>query len=425
MQKTSIALKKTKQDMQKEHEKQLLSGESVSGVVVASKIANAISKGYIDSAFDENFDATHYKQNMDELSKTVQLAERVRDDVSILTVPPVQKLIPGKMIVINLPGNGTSMSDNDRNPFLEMRVKVAAEKGVAEFFDFIDTDKLKPSDCQVVGCYYSHKVNEMIEQYNAHGVLHPGIVEFSNIFDDLISKDGKKTDVDTVVKNMQNVVLRGQCFGTLVVAELEKCLYHKLAALGYQKDECHKILSAPTALLSSSPVAMDRQPQFFKTVAYANAADTLIPTIKGSPNYQKEAGFSDDEIASENRQFKTIQKAPNYQLIVCSSLEFPSDAELKEYVENTYHTSDEAKIKAHMDTIHKGHAFNAIANVIKKDSDFMQTLRLNVKKMMTRSVQTMVENYCLGKIGYTPRYICSPKYRRVQNNQITQNFSRS
>ncbi len=400
-----------KERMRREREVRQKQGDAVSGVVVASKIANSISKGYIDSVFDTPTNPDEYQKLMQELTDSVQRAEKIRDNVTILTVPPTQKLIPGKLTVINLPGNGTSLTDNDRNPLSQMRVKVAAEKGVAQFFDFLKDDiDVKPADCQTVGCYYSHKVNELIEQHNACGILHEGIVEFSSIFDDLISKNGQKIDAKEAVANMQNVILRGQCFGTLVAAELEKCLYMKLAKLGYTDKECQQILSAPTAVFSSSPVAMDRQPQFFKTVAYANAADTLIPTIAGSPQYKDVVGFSKEDVASENRQIRMIQKAKNYKLLVCSSLEFPDMQKLRDYVAKTYHLSDEARIQAHITTILKGHAFNAVTNAIDEDSVFMKTLCSEVKKMMAEPVRQVVENYRLGTLDFRPKIFDSPLY---------------
>ncbi|MBR6327643.1 MAG: hypothetical protein IKR60_02065 [Alphaproteobacteria bacterium] len=415
---TISTFEERKEQLRQLHAEHEAAGKSVSGVVVAEKIGNSLIKGNLESAFDKPQDAQTYREQMQELAETVQRAEAVRNNVTISTVPPTTKLVPGKMIVINLPGNGTSLSDNDRNPLKEARVKVAAERGVSEFFDFIREDvAIKPQDCQTVGCYYSHKVNEMIDEYNERGTLHAGIEEFSNIFDDLISKDGKKINAQEAVRNMQNVVLRAQCFGTLVASELEEYLHIKLAVLGYTDKECAEILSAPTALFSSSPVALDRQPRFFKTVAYANAADTLIPTVKGSPDYKKVVGFKAEDVQSENRQLKTIEIRKNYQLTVCSSLDFPTLSDLREYVVQTYHLSDEVQINAHIETILKGHAFSAVSNPLNKDSIFMQTLRESVKNMMSKSVQQVSEHYYyrVGKLEKRPKSFDLPQLKAAQN----------
>ena len=136
------------------------------------------------------------------------------------------------------------------------------------------------------------------------GELHESFKPFADLFDDLISKDGQKIDVQQAVLNMKNVILRGHCFGTLVTSELEQYLHMKLTALGYDEDECVQILSAPTAIFSSSPVDIEKQPKYFKVVAYANCADKFIPTLKGVPNYKELAGFSDENVASDRSQIK-------------------------------------------------------------------------------------------------------------------------
>ena len=168
-----------KEQMREERAARKLNGEKLSGVVIASRIAQAIENEGIDSCVTPELGR--------ELSETVQRAECETNDVDVLTVPPTEKLIPGKMIFINLPGNATSLTDNDNNPLEKAKVKTAAMNAVDDFFDFIGEDgELKKKDCQCVGCYYSHKINALIEDYNKYGVPHDGVEAFSHIFDDLV-----------------------------------------------------------------------------------------------------------------------------------------------------------------------------------------------------------------------------------------------
>lgn len=364
-----------------------LAGEKLSGVVIASKIAEAIENEGIDSCVTPELGR--------ELAETVQRAERETNDVEVLTVPPTERLIPGKVIFINLPGNATSLTDNDHNPLEKAKVKTAAMNAVDDFFDFIGEDgELKKKDCQCVGCYYSHKINGLIEDYNKYGAPHDGIEQFSHIFDDLVSRDGRKIDVNEAVSNMKKVILRGQCFGTLVASELEKLLHLKLAFLGYSHEECVKILSAPTALFSSSPVALDKQPQYFKIVAYANCADTLIPTLKGSPNYQEQAGFTDEEIKSEEFQIREQQLRPNYKLILCSSLDLPEVEDLAKRAKEGLKNPTQEKIDFRVSKMQNGHAFSAVAHPFKKYSPFMQKLRMSVHNAMSSAVSEIAD-YCV------------------------------
>lgn len=376
-----------KEQMREERAARELSGEKLSGVVIASKIAQAIENEGIDSYVTPELGR--------ELSETIQRAESETNDVDVLTVPPTERLTPGKLIFINLPGNATSLTDNDNNPLEKAKVKTAAMNAVDDFFDFIGEEgDLKKKDCQCVGCYYSHKINALIEDYNKYGIPHDGIEAFSHIFDDLVSKDGRKIDVQEAVSNMKKVILRGQCFGTMVASELEKILHLKLAFLGYSHEECVKILSAPTALFSSSPVALDKQPQYFKVVAYANCADTLIPTIKGSPNYQEIAGFTDQEVKSENFQIREQHLRTNYKLILCSSLDLPEVEDLAKRAKEDLKNPTQEKIDFKVSKMRNGHAFSAIAHPFKKYSPFMQKLRMSVQSAMSSAVSEIVD-YCV------------------------------
>lgn len=322
-------------------------------------------------------------------------------DVSVLTTSPVERLVPGKMVMINLPGNATSLTDNDGNPQDESKIRDVANQGKRDFFEFINKfgeDKIKMTsrNAETVACYYSRKVNHLIEEYNETGNLHESFAPFADLFDDLISKDGKKISVEEATKNMRNVVLRGHCFGTLVISELEQYLHIKLAGLGYNDEECAQILSAPTAIFSSSPVAIEKQPRYFKVVAYANCADKFIPTLEGVPNYRELAGFSEDDVASEARKIKEIkiENKPNYRLIVCSSLEFPSLAELKEFVRDRLDHPSEKAIGLEIQKIYRGHAFSAISDILEK-SPFMKLLQDNVRKMMAKEVRNVVVEHSL------------------------------
>ena len=319
------------------------------------------------------------------------------EDVNILTTEPIRRLIPGKIIVINLPGNLTSLTDDNGNQKDPEFIKDLSSKGVKKFFNFInetveDDVLLKEQDCQTVSCYYSKKVNSLISEFNENGQLHESFKPFADMFDDLISKNGKKIPAEQAIENMSKVVLRAHCFGTLVTSELEYYLHYKLAELGYNDTECARILSAPTALFSSSPVSMERQPQFFNIVAYANCADTLIPTVKNFPDYPKMAGFSDEDVASKNKKLKTLHPRPNYQLTVCSSLDIPSDEELTEYANEQGYD-----VKTFIEMYHKGHDFSIISKIL-KHSRFMIALQKRIRGNMSEAFTNVARHYSLGKL---------------------------
>ena len=71
---------------------------------------------------------------------------------------------------------------------------------------------------------------------------------------------------------------------------------------------------------------------------------------------------------------------------------------------------NEAQIQAHIKTILKGHAFNAVANPIDEDSVFMKTLCAEIKKAMAEPVRQVVENYRLGTLDFRPKIFDSPLY---------------
>ncbi|MBO4284772.1 MAG: hypothetical protein J5895_00890 [Alphaproteobacteria bacterium] len=370
--------------------------EAVSGVVVASKIAQSIEDGDVVSPITPKLGK--------QLADSVQKTYLVQNDVDILTTSELKKFEPGKMVLISFPGNATSLTNAKGNPVEEKITKSAAQDGIDSFLKFIQNEvQIKSDQCEFVACYYSHKNNFFVEDFNERGIPHKSTEKFATAFDNLISKNGKKIDVDEAVKNMRGVIMRGQCFGTCIISELEQCLFHKLALLGYSQQECIKILSAPTALFSSSPVDLKKQPQFFRVFAYANCADTLIPTIKGAPTYQKLAGFTNEEIASRPCRLKTVHLRENFRLVLCSRLDFPDTAEMEKTVAKRLKNPDEEKIHQRVSTILKGHAFSAVTNPI-KPSAFMSELRAVVQKGMASSVHEVNSLYRLEKLNITLRH---------------------
>lgn len=344
-----------------------------------------------------------------------------RQDVYVLATTPLNKLKPGEMIMINLPGNGTSLTDDMGNPKNENEIKTNAENGRNEFFRFMNglhfedcpdnNIKMRRKDAQTLACYYSRKVNGFVEEYNETGQVHESLKPFADLFDDLISKDGKKISVEEATQNMRNVVLRGHCFGTLVISELEQYLHAKLETLGYSDTECTKILSAPTAIFSSSPVDIEKQPKYFKVVAYANCNDGFLPKLKGVPDYKAMAGFSQEDVNSEERKIKEIklENKPNYRLIVCSSLEFPSLAELKEFIRDRHDNLTEKEIGQHIATIYRGHAFSAISDILKK-SRFMKLLQKTVQEAMAGQVREVVLDHTLDEARQKVQDIKNQKF---------------
>ncbi len=175
----------------------------------------------------------------------------------------------------------------------------------------------------------------------------------------------------------------------MVVSELEKVLEEKLVNLGYTSDESARILSAPTALFSSSPVALEEQPKYFKVVAYANCADTLIPTIKGAPKYNEIAGFTDEDIKSDKLQIKEIE-TENYKLLLCSRLDMPETEELMKIISHNHPSDTQYQLWLHLQKAQKGHDFGYVAHPV-KDSFFMKYLKSSVSDMMRKPVQELVE----------------------------------
>jgi len=349
-------------------------------------------------------------------------------DVCILATTPLEKLKPGKMVMINLPGNGTSLTDDAGHPKNEDEIKTNAENGRSDFFRFVngldfencadENMKMRRKDAQTLACYYSRKVNAFVEEYNETGELHESLKPFADLFDDLISKDGQKISVEEAAQNMRNVVLRGHCFGTLVISELEQYLHEKLETLGYNEAECARILSAPTAIFSSSPVDIEKQPKYFKVVAYANCNDGFLPRLKGVPDYKAMAGFSQKDVDSEERKIKEIklENKPNYRLIVCSSLEFPSLVELKEFIRDRHDNLTEKEIGQHIATIYRGHAFSAISDILKK-SPFMKLLQKTVQEAMAEQVREVVLDHTLDE--------ARQKVQEIKTQKFTSNRKRA
>ncbi len=334
----------------------LTEDEKIFGGILASRIAN--SKGERNVPMADALSAEENENLLKELKKTMWRFDHVKDDVEVRTSEPIKMLKPGARIIINFPGNGTSLTDNDGNPLEEEKVRNRAKEAVEGFM----SEYVEPADIQeetqLVGCYYSHKLNGLIEDYNRDGTIAQGVRKFSDIFDDLISKDGHRLKATEAKKNMAQVNLRGQCFGTFVVSALEKCLEEKLEDLEYNPNEIESILSGVHVEFSSSPVDLNRQPKYFQVVAYANAADTLIPTIKGSPNYQEVAGFSDEEVYMPEHKLKDFQFRSNYRLLVWSSIDLPAKEEMLEKYRKEY--DDEMIVAKHLKSSMNGHAFTTL-----------------------------------------------------------------
>jgi len=335
----------------------LKEGKEIFGGILASRIANSKAEKNVSMADD--LSAEENENLLKELKKTMWRFENVKDDVEVRTAEPLKKLKPGARIIINFPGNGTSLTDNYGNPLEEEKVKNGAKEAAENFMsEYVKPTGIQKEEYQVVGCYYSHKLNGLIEDYNRDGSIAQGVKKFSKVFDDLISKDGHRLKATEAKKNMALVNLRGQCFGTFVVSALEKCLEEKLEDLEYNPNEIEAILSSVHAEFSSSPVDLDRQPKYFQVVAYANAADTLIPTIKGSPNYQEVAGFSDEEVYMSEHKLKDFKLRPNYRLLVWSSIDLPSKEEMLKKYQAEYDT--DAIIEKHLKSAMNGHAFTTL-----------------------------------------------------------------
>ncbi len=389
-------------------------------VKAVGRVVYSVKEEYVD------FRSLRKAEVRKEVWETMARFDEVQHNTEIRFAEPFQKLVPGKIILINLPGNGTSLTDNNGNPKKEAIVKDAALSGGRELVDFMsDIAGFKEKDCQVVSCYYSHKVNRMIEEYNHNGAVHQGVEDFSAIFDDLISKKALRAekefkevyeklvledklkaqeakekfeklherllleDAQKTKENFSRVILRGQCFGTFVASELEVCLNCKLMAAGHESKEARaEILSKMTAVFSSSPVALDKQPKYFNVIAYANCSDTLIPTIKGSPNYQEEAGFSNEEMKSEKHITIEKETRPGYRLLLCSNLEMPEEEDMiKHYRETLKHPTKE-KVLHHIKAFLNGHSWAAL-----KQSEFYEKVAGAMQKTMSkRVVQPFVFN---------------------------------
>lgn len=203
-----------------------------------------------------------------------------------------------KILVINFPGSGMTFKNKDEN-----KVKEGAKNTCSATKSLLPQNKQSLNQAFVCTAVYENKADKAIKEYNEENNNTHSAEIFKQVLEPMIVEG----DYDKTLSNLNRVIFRGHCFGTMVIAEMEKLLEAKLEEKKFNKAQCQELLSAPQALISSPALQLDKYPKYFQTTAIVNNSDRTITGKEYCGNKLKQelrgiSGFKDEDLVSFNAQ---------------------------------------------------------------------------------------------------------------------------
>ncbi|MGN0929291.1 MAG: hypothetical protein ACI4N3_01485 [Alphaproteobacteria bacterium] len=175
-----------------------------------------------------------------------------------------------EIIVLNFPGSGMAISHTGeekcmrdaKNATEKTKQMISVSSVNAKFFTAVYENK---ADVLI------HKYNNMDNIENVEDVCNPVKDIFNKTISPLLSDD-----YYVVAKNLNKLFLRGHCFGTVVVSQLEHLLKEKLKQTKFNEKQIEHLLSLPKVFISSPALSLENYPKYFKTTAIVNISDKTI-----------------------------------------------------------------------------------------------------------------------------------------------------
>ena len=260
----------------------------------------------------------------------------------------------GKVLVINFPGSGMTFNGKD-----EDNVKKSAVETCEATKRLLPQDEESLSQAFVCTAVYENKADKAIKEYNEEN----NNTHSNEIFEQILKPMIIEGDYDKTLDNLSRVIFRGHCFGTMVIAEMEKLLEAKLKEQ-FNDAECKELLSAPQALISSPALQLDKYPKYFETTAIVNNSDRTITNEDYCGDRLKQdlrelAEFDEKDLISLNAkkiidkrvipevpQIKTSEKQQNnVHFIISNRAKLPSTyGEMKTRIEKRLGTKENGDI---------------------------------------------------------------------------------
>lgn len=336
------------------------------------------------------------------------------DGKKVDTIAPTNDII-----VLNFPGSGMAvnrdykkkLSDDkldDRVEKCKENAKTASEKTK----ELISENKVNAKFYTAV---YEYKADLVIDDYNTTET--PDCDATKDIFNKtiapLLSDDFEKTKA-----NLNKLFLRGHCFGTVVISQLEHLLEEKLKT-AFDDKQVEELLHLPKAFISSPALSLENYPKHFQTTAIVNISDRTIASGEGwrdelKVELEKLTGFNRDKrlslkktkdvIKNENYNLVPIEiedissklNKDNVKLYVSNRANFPRNfEELKENIKKK--TNEELKVKNK--NIFSDEAFNVIIDSWKYCIDENQKMPENCEDF-DKKVKKWLKGH---------EYFCLPK----------------
>ena len=332
------------------------------------------------------------------------------DGKKVDTITPTNDII-----VLNFPGSGMAINRKygeeisfDRVEKCKENAKTVSEKTK----ELISEDTVNAKFYTAV---YKYKADLVIDDYNTTET--PDCNATKDIFNKTIapflSDNFEKTKA-----NLNKLFLRGHCFGTVVISQLEHLLEEKLKT-AFDDKQVEELLHLPKAFISSPALSLENYPKHFQTTAIVNISDRTIASGEGwrdelKVELEKLTGFNRDKrlslkktkdvIKNENYNLEPIEtedisskiNRDNVKLYVSNRANFPRNfEELKENIKKK--TNEE--LKAKNKNIFSDEAFDVIVKSWKYCVDENQKMPENCENF-DKKVKKWLKGH---------EYFCLPK----------------
>lgn len=284
------------------------------------------------------------------------------------------------IIVLNFPGSGMAVNRDYKKELSDNKLKERVEKCKENAKTASEKTKELISEDTVNAKFYTavykYKADLVIDDYNTTETPDCNVTKdiFNKTIAPFLSDNFEKTKA-----NLNKLFLRGHCFGTVVISQLEYLLEEKLK-IAFDDKQVEELLRLPKAFISSPALSLENYPKHFQTTAIVNISDRTIASGEGwrdelKAELEKLTGFNrnkrlsfkktKDVIKNENYNLVPIEtedissklNRDNVKLYVSNRANFPKNfEELKGNIKNK--TNEE--LKAKNKNIYSDEAFDVI-----------------------------------------------------------------
>lgn len=187
---------------------------------------------------------------------------------------------------------------------------------------------------------------------------------FEDILLPLMVQNGKALSKEQIIANMNKVILRGHCMGSLLVTNLGNLYRVKLSELGFSDEDIEEITKHGKAIFSSSIVLPHEIDGNYEIYSFINLGDNELFKYAGEDwranlMYMTGAKHQPDEPI-----YHTLQ-ANNIRFVLLSShLDNAAKEELEQQIKEAVALGDKAKVRKY-EKVLLGHAWSLITRPYK------------------------------------------------------------